>query len=350
MPRKKSTLNSIYFFIGADAFVLKQDVTKMLEQLQIEDSSASLETLDGSQVAMEEILMMAQTPGLFAQRRILWIKNYKGLEKTAGKDDVKLLKDLAEGIPADTKVVFTGVKADNRLKFVSELKKVSEFTEHEASEEWFRHQKDTILAPYQQRMEEEAFNLLYEFWKDNPAGFASELEKISVYHGHQKQAISLNEILEIACLQKEDPFYKFAEELLNRNRSGALKVLKSILVQEDSLIGVISYLLNCLRFLMQARAHIDQGLIKASKISSQYRSTSIQDIIQSLPAEIMDETPRECHLMKQHPYRIFIFLRQAMNFTTVQLSNLFLKTTQAYWDSVNSRPADRTLEKLVLSV
>jgi DNA polymerase III delta subunit len=350
MPKAKRSLNSIYFFIGADSFVLKQDVTAMLDQLQADDPSASLETLDGAQASMEEILMMAQTPALFAQKRILWIKNYKGLEKAAGKDDVKLLKDLAEGIPEDTQIVFTGVKADNRLKFVSELKKMAEFIEHETTEEWFRNQKDAILGRFQQRMEEDAFDLLYEFWKDNPAGFASELEKISTYHGEQKQAIGLKEILNVACLQKEDPFYKFAEELLNKNRAGALKVLQSILMQEDSMIGVISYLLNCLRFLMQARALLDQGLIKASKISSQYRSTSMQDVIQSLPADLLDETPRECHLLKQHPYRTFIFLRQAMNFTAAQLSNLFLKTCQAYWDSVNSRPADKTLEKLVLSI
>lgn len=350
MAKPKNQTIQVFFFFGSEEFLLKEKVQNQFGDQILNMDQTSLEVLDGTVTSLEEILASIQTPPLFASQKFVWVKNFKMLERGHSKNEDEFINALKTGLPEQNILIFTNTKVDQRLKMVNELKKVSHCEEVGASQEWYKEQTREILGSYHKKIHPEAYDLLCDLIGSDPAKFVKELEKIVTYIGPLKTEIEAKDVLAIASPNYEQPFFRFVDELLFGKISLSLKTLRQLMLQGENAIGLVTYLLNNLRLLLQARSLTHEGYISELKIPISYRKVWVDAAIQSLPEDLRSSSPKESNLFRQHPYRFFILVKQSVNFTILELKNMFLNACKAYWELVNSRPSEKVLEKLILSL
>ncbi len=349
MPPKRDSQNRIYFFFGSDEGSLREKVFSLLGPKVNDFSLLSLETMDGQNTSIAEIILNVQTPSLLSQEKCIWVKNLKILEKGGAKEDGIFLELIKGLLPSQNILIFTNTKVDQRFKSVSELKKNSSWEELEITEETLRSFIQETLTAQTKTIQPKACDALINQAGSELGILKSELEKIITYIG-SKKVIELNDVEALITSSTEEPFFKFVNEVLSGKHIFSIKTLQTLIQQGENPIGLVTQLFNTLRLLIQAKALIEEGHIQEKKIPTTYRKSFIEEITSSLPQNIKEALPQEAHLLKQHPYRCFLLIQQAQAFSLQQLKNLFLKCAGAYWELVSSRSGEQTLEKFVLGV
>lgn len=307
------------------------------------------EIIDGQITSIDEILANAQTAPLLSMEKCLWIKNCKLLEKSGSKEEASFFQLLHGDLPPQNTIFFTQTKVDQRLKTVTEIKKTAHWEELEVSEESLREFVQETLKKNQKTMDSKTCDFLIVQTGENISILSSELEKMITYVG-AKKLIGIEDVEAVVSPSKEEPFFKFVDEILTGKSVLSIKTLRSLIQQKENPIGLITHLLNTLRLLIQARSLIEEGFVEERKIPASFRKTWLEELNTSLPENIKKAFPKESHLLKQHPYRLFLLMQQAKKFTLKRLKDLFLKSCDTYWDLVNSRSAEHALEKLALGV
>ncbi len=349
MPPKHEPQNRIYFFFGSDEGSLREKVFSLFGPKVNDFNLLSLEIIDGQDASIQEIISNVQTPSLLSQEKCIWVKNLKILEKGAAKEEVAFLGLIKGVLPFQNTLIFTNTKVDQRFKCVSELKKNSSWEELELTEETLRSFVQDMLKAHAKTIYPKACDVLISQAGSDLGILKSELEKIITYIGSKKN-IELNDVEVLITSSSEEPFFKFVNEVLSGKHIFSIKTLQALLQQGESPIGLVTQLFNTLRLLLQAKALMEEGYIQEKKIPATYRKSFIEEITVSLPQNIKEVLPQEAHLLRQHPYRCFLLIQQACLFSLPQLKNLFLKCADAYWELVNSRSGEQTLEKFVLGV
>jgi len=345
----KNSAGQIFFFFGLLEFLLRERIQTQFGSQIFDPNHSSLEVMDGAITPLEEILINIQTPPLFTSRKFIWIKNLKTLEQAHSKNGEEFLKVLKNGLPKENVLILTNIKVDQRLKIINELKRLSHWEEVSPSDAWYKNQSQEILKSYQKRILPEAYDILFNLTGSDPGKFVQELGKIATYVGAQKSVIEPEDVLAIVSANQEQPFFKFVEDLLSGKTALSIRTLRQLMLQGENAIGLVTYLLNNLRLLFQAKSLIQDGYIQEMKIPSMYRKNWVDSTIQSLPEDAQNKSSKESNLLKQHPYRFYMLLKQSSNYTIRELKNLFLNACRAYWELVSSRSPDKALEKLILS-
>lgn len=342
-------MKRIFFFHGPDEQVIREAVADRfgLPQQGPSDDPA-FEILDAGELPLQEISAAILTPPLFAPQKKVWVRNPAFLEKVQSKSDADFLTSLEKVIPENNTVIFSSLKPDQRLKTVSVLKKIAETQDCEATPAWFQSKAARVLKAFGKRLDPDAFEYLYGVDSQSPGCFIKDLEAVATYVGPSKSCIELKDATAVVPGVKEEPFFRFVELLTAGRPADSLKMLRSLLTQGESGMGLMSHYVNTLRLLSQARAFGEEGVVDLERIPGNYSAGWIARVLSSVPEEIFSGVPQALNLTKQHPFRAYSILKQSAGFSSEDLERLFLAATQAYWDLVSSRPVDMVLERMVL--
>ncbi|MBI1869765.1 MAG: DNA polymerase III subunit delta [Chlamydiae bacterium] len=345
-PQKKKR-SSILFLLGSDEFLLEKRAVQLLEIETLRLTNPSVEIFESAESILEEVIESCLTPPLFTKEKYIWVRNLKVLEKAHAQDEVKFLSFLKQEMPSQNTLVLTHTKVDQRRKIILELKKVAQVEVIETQEQGVREQVQGMLKASQKRMAPQVYDLFVEWTGHDPLASRAELEKVITYVGPSREVIEEDDLWAVVSSNKEEPFFKFVDELLTRKIDAPLKVLHQLMRQEESGIGLVTHFINSLRMLIQVRSLIEEGYWKEGSTLSYYDKQKIQQWVNGLPPEVSGAFPKESNLLRQHPYRLYLLLQQSSNFTISELKSLFLSACQAYWELVNSKPVEKVLEKLV---
>lgn len=341
----------VFFFFGEDEFAVKEEAKTLIQKLVPSYSEdGSLELLDGATVPLEEMLNALQTLPLFTPKKIIWIHNLKCLEKSSAPGADEFLAVVRSSLANENVLVLTHAQIDQRLKVVTELKKLSHWEEVHSGETWLTAAARDILREAQKTMENKALEHLRELTSEHPEAFVQELKKIITYAGPKKSILKMEDVLAVASSYGGKPFFQFVDHIFSRKPDLAIQTLRQLLLQGENPIGLVHHLLNSLRLLIELRSLVDAGLIQEKKIPITYRKEQVYSLMQALPQEIVSSFPSQANPVKQHPYRIHVLLNQSRHFTLQELHSLFLKAVKAYWELVNSHPADVSLEKIAFEL
>ncbi|MBI1883677.1 MAG: DNA polymerase III subunit delta [Chlamydiae bacterium] len=350
MATSQKIPRQIFFFFGPDEFLLREKVKSLLDSKGFDFSHEAVETLDGAaSVSMQEILASLQTLPLFTETKYIWIKNLRLLEKGGSPEEEKIFCETIEkGIPLQNVLIITHSRVDQRRKIFMALKKISIWEEISLSETYLKQKIEKIAQDFGKKIHFKALSYLMEELGDNPARLTQELEKIAIHVGPSKTQIEVDDISNLITSRKEEPFYKFADAFVNPQKMVSLKVVRQLLLQDENPIGMILHLVGHLRMLIQARTLVESGSMNESEIPFSYHKNWIEQKIQKSPPQIMEQFPQEAHLLKQHPYRIHLLIRQSLQCSLSEWIQRFLDVYESYWELVNSKPAGEVLEKLIL--
>jgi len=148
----------------------------------------------------------------------------------------------------------------------------------------------------------------------------NELEKLSLFAAGKKK-IDLSDVEEVVGRSRDTIFYEITEGIARRDRARALADLKDLLRQGVAAGAILSLLGREIRFLLQAkwileeRPAIRRSLGSYFAFSGRFRDTFPEEVKETFGAG-------RGNLLRQHPYVVFLRLRQASRFGGEELLDL----------------------------
>ena len=243
-------LKPVYYFYGDETYLMEREVKRFIAAIVPADvADFNLDILYGGDRKGQEIAAAAQTLPMFAERRLVMVKQSEGLSEA---DQAALVEYFKNPSPT-TCLLFVGKKPDLRRKFFVDLKKTGEMVEFKPP---YENQLPAFIMSEASlagvRIAHEAAELLLLLSGTNLQELASQIEKLAGYVGAGK-TITLESVREIASDTRADSVFDLANALGEKNLGIALRKLQTVLRDGQAPLFVLNMLTRQFRQLWQIR-------------------------------------------------------------------------------------------------
>jgi DNA polymerase III subunit delta len=317
---KERDVPPLLLFFGEETFLLEKAVREIRETfVAAESRDFNLNIFPAKDSTAEAILDVARTFPVFAQHRMVLVKDVQGFPPQELDHFLPYLKDP---VP-ETIFLCTADKIDGRKKFYQEFKKLGAVVE-------FRKIYENQLPSFVKNQAREAGHPFTEeamalFCKKVGTGLQevnSELVKLFDYMG-EKRLVDVADVTAVVSDTRADSIFELTNALGRRAATDALHLLNRLLSDGAVPLVILTMMVRHFRQLWMTRELLDLGTDRR-------------------------EIPRRIGI---NPYFIEGLIMQAQRFSTEQYRRIFesfLQTDLALKSS-GVHPA-ALLEKLVLEV
>lgn len=334
---------SAYLVVGDEYQVSAKARELVASLVPPEDQALGLETVDGrvdnaeqAVLAIRRCIEGVTTIGMFGGRKVIWFRDVNFLSSTA--EIVKArLGDLAErvkkGFPEGNLLILSATEADKRFSVYKAFKdkgQIHEFAVPEKDyeiEKFARAKLDGILQAAGVTMTPGAREAFLDKVGGDMRQIANEVEKLAVYAG-KKTVIEGADVEAVTCSTRQSLAWDLTDAFGHRDLKKALSVLRRLIGQGESAIGLIIQLEGRIRDLILYRQALDERWLVLSG-----RGASWGSIPPAGDAALkqFERDPRSTH-----PYRVGLLAAQAEKHRLPRLINC-------------QRAAMETHEKMILS-
>jgi DNA polymerase III subunit delta len=317
---EKGDIRPLYYLYGEESFLVDKCVKQLLSRLVSADlRDFNLNVYYGNECTGEEIVAAAQTLPMFAEWRVVQVKNSDKLSAAA----LEVLAIYVQDPAPATCLIFQGEKIDQRKKFFLEMKKRGELIE-------FKRLYENQLAPFikaegaeqGKRFQPAAAEMLICLSGNNLQELVSQIEKIAMYTG-ERDVIELDDVKAVVSDTKVDSVFELANSLGEKNLDKALRNLHTLLYDGEAPLLILSMLTRHFRQLWKVRELVGK------KVPS----------------------PEIAKAAGVHPYFLQGIMRQSKNYRIVELKEIFEKffALDLALKSGSGKPG-LILERLVLEI
>ena len=251
----------------------------------------NLTTLHGKELNGQKLIEEIQTFPVFSDRRMVVVKE----AHLVPAGELEKLETILPEPVADAVVVFVADKVDKRRRFFQQLQKTGVLVE-------FKPLYDNqipafvreLLAADGLRMTEAAMVAFCRRSGTNLQEIASELQKLKAFVG-ELELIDLAEVEQVVSKSRHQSVFDLTDALGEKNAGMALRVLRELLADGESSIGVLSMLARHFRQLWKISDLLDRGISRK-------------------------EIPRAVGV---NPYFVNGLMRQAGNFSAQEYRTMF---------------------------
>ena len=355
MPKTKvATITAnIHAVVGSDEAEVKRVAAELAEKLTPpEAGDFGLEIIDGvaenpDQAAgrIRSTIEALQTLPFFGSTKVVWLKsaNFLGdtqLSRAASvQSALEELSDLIEnGLGSDVIFLISATEVDKRRSFYRSLVKRAElqvFDRLDSSRSgWEEEATEVVRGRAKKRklqFDEDALDLFVLLTGGDTRQIENELEKIDVFLDKER-GVRLDLVRELVPLSRAGVIFELSNALATRNLELALKLVRRLLDQGESAIGILLVaILPTIRNLLLAKDLMERHRLPRPHSPFQFISG-----INRLPAEAIEHLPRKKD-GSINAYALGIAAQHAHRFETRQLieamracleANLQLVTTQ----------------------
>lgn len=325
---KKNKLHPVYFFYGAETFLIDETVHWIRKQLMPEEDEFGNEVwLDLEETSIQELVQEAETPPFFGERRLIIGKNAYFLTSAKRKSSidhqVQVLVDYL-GEPFTSNIVILiapSDKLDKRKKIVKQLQKQARTIQFEPLQgnelsQWVQkrcHQLEVKITS-------EAVGELIQLVGNDLRLLQQECVKLATFVG-QQGTINPNHVAELVPRTLEQDVFKLTDRIARRQMEEAFSIWYDLLYQKEEPIRILALITRQFRLMLQVKVLSQQGYPE-KEIASQ---------------------------LKVHPYPVKLALKQVTHFSEKMLRSLLAQALQADQD-IKSGRVDKILavERLLL--
>jgi DNA polymerase-3 subunit delta len=353
---------SVYLIYGTDEYLVSgkaREIVKKLvpdgaEMMGLDIIDGSVDNVEQALAAIDKCITSLQSLGLFADERVVWLKGVNflydsrtGKSAAVGEALGRLADLIKDGIPSGIEFVISSDKCDKRKAFFKACKAQGELHEFMVPEK--AHQADKAagafladkLADTGLRMSSSAKALFLGKVGANTRLIVNELEKLALYIG-DKTSIDDADVEAVVSSAREAVAWDLADAFGKRDLARALAVLRQLVFQKESTMGLVMGLERRIRELLLYRESIEAGWLSIGSGSVTWNKGD--PAAGALFEEYMATDPR-----KIHPYRAFLLAQQAKSFSRTQLRRCLREVCTAHERLVSSRvPQEMTLELLLV--
>ena len=327
-PSTKTTAQ-VHLIYGEDEYQVAAEARRIVDSLCPEaDQALGLEIIDGrvdtvaeAVASTRQVLEGVRTVGFFGSGKVVWFRDASFLADCvpARSDDVKdVLRELAaeieRGLGADQHLVISARKVDGRGFFLKACKQVADVKQigsgkkawdNKAAMAWAKQQFDKaglraghgVLESFVQRAGSDSRQIV------------QEVEKLAVYLGDRKD-VRPEDIEAIVAGGPESVVWNLCDAVADRDLQRSLRILRELLFQKQSPVGIIILLEMRFRELLVSRVALDKGWVRLAGSRAEWSSSAeVEEALSSL-----DKDPRS-----GHPYAVMLKTKQAAGFSEREL-------------------------------
>ncbi len=353
----------IFLIYGSDEYMVSNKAKQIVEELvlpadralQLEQVDALVDTVDEATIAINKAVEGLQTVGLFGGAKTVWLKDANFLSDTrTGKSPTvktaleRLTALVKAGLPPEINLVVSAAAAHKGRAFYKACKKVGEIHEYVMPDKAYQADKHAggllkeILAKRGLSMASGVQTLFLELVGSDTRQLVSEVDKLKLYVGERPEA-TREDVEMVTCSTREAISWDLADAFGARDLARALGLVRQLLFQKQSAIGLIIGLENRIHDLIIYREALDRGWLKegyGGGRGSSYKWAELDAETDLLFTSHLKSDPR-----KIHPFRVGMLAQQAQAFSGAELRRGLGIVTDAHESLVSTRvPAGMVLE------
>lgn len=317
---EKGDIRPLYYLYGEESYLIEKGVKQLLSRLVSTDlRDFNLNVYYGNECTGDDIAAAAQTLPMFAEWRVVQVKNSDKLSAAA----LEALAAYVQDPSPSTCLILQGEKIDQRKKFFVEMKKRGELVE-------FKRLYENQLLPFirseaaeqGKKFQPAAAELLVCLSGNNLQDLVSQIEKIILYAG-SRDIIELDDVKAVVSDTRVDSVFELANSLGEKNLDKALRNLHALMYDGEAPLLILAMLTRHFRQLWKVRELVER------KVPSQ-------------------EIGKAAGV---HPYFLQGIVRQSKNYRVAELREVFEKffTLDFALKSGSAKPA-LLLERLVIDI
>lgn len=360
-----SVKGRVHLYVGDDEFAVRTAASVLLDTLVPEaDRAFGLEVVEGQAGNSEEALLSLRrceeaflTRGfLMTGAKVVWWRSVTFLAdgQTAQVDDVKakvkafaqMLKEVeGEG----NILVITAPKVDRRsmlFKVCSERYSLREFAVPEKSAEAGRYAQSTVvqeLTARGLRANREVVDRFLARAGSDSRQIAGEVEKLSLYV-HGRRDVTVDDVDAIVSASAESAMWDIQDAVGRRDLGYGLRVLRNLLDQRESPIGIVTMILNRLKELQVYREALDRGWLQFAPGGKMAEWGGMEPEVEAQVTYVLRKSPRS-----QHPFRAGLLAKQAQLYSPAMLRRALQQVMAAQEALVSSSVPPAILLELLLT-
>jgi DNA polymerase-3 subunit delta len=346
---------SLYAIVGSDESAVKSTAKDLAAQLTPADAGDfGIETIDGcadnaeqAATRIRSTIEALQTLPFFGGGKLVWLKNANFLGdnvigRAASVQEAleKLAAVLDEGFGSgEVKFLLSAPEVDKRRTFYKALAKRAElqvFDRLDSNRSGWEEEASALTQSLGKKrklqFDEDALDLFVLLTGGDTRVIGNELEKIDLYLGKNNRRVTLEEVRALVPISRGGVIFELGNALAARNLEQALTLVRRLLDQGESVIGILLVaLIPTVRNLLLAK-----DLMQRHRLPRPSAPFSFISTLNRLPAEVTAHLPRKKD-GSINGYALGIAAMQAHHFETDQLirgleacltANLQIVTTQ----------------------
>lgn len=286
----------VYIFYGEEDYLKNIYIEKIKKSLLKDDELLmNYSELSGLQVKGIEVIEMANTLPMFAQKRIIVIRNCKFFTKER-KLEGEIIANLTSDINVDTVLIFVDSKIDKRGKLYKSLTKKG----LGKSVEFKRLTKNELVIFIEKKFigsgiscEKKKINIILERLTNEMYTVDKEINKLIDYVG-QGGTIEKDMIETFITKSLEINIFELVDGIGNKNIKKSLDIYNNLVLMKEPPIKILTMIVRQIRILLQC-AYLMKVETNEFEISREIEVNS---------------------------YFISSYIRQSKNFTLIELYNL----------------------------
>jgi DNA polymerase-3 subunit delta len=351
----------VYLFFGDSFRADKAGKSKVSElvpgdqaMLQVDEIEASAANSGEALEVLDRCREALGTVGFFGGGRVVWLRgadflvdNAVGKTK-AVKERVGELADLVKsGQTGDSKLVVTAPKVDKRQSFYKACNAAGEVVEYQAAEKTAAGRKEALKIAGEtanangMRLSRNVLEGFVDRVGYDSRQITCEMEKLAVFLAGRKNA-GWEEMLAVVSASNEALTWDLADAFGSRNMKKALQVVRQLIFQKISPVGLVIALERRIKDLTVIREAMSRGWLE--KRGRDYAWSGVPEQYDRMFADDFEKDPR-----KMHPYRLKILVSQAARYKVKELDECRNAVEECHTKMVTSSlPQDVMLELLLV--
>ncbi|WP_020675826.1 DNA polymerase III subunit delta [Geopsychrobacter electrodiphilus] len=244
------TLPPVLYLFGGEPF-LQQSILQQIEKAVLSPGSEDFnrDLFHGKGVAVDKILETVMTYPVFAERRLVLVKDAQSLTTS----DYDALLEYIQNPAPETCLIFSGDKIDSRRKFFQTLKKHDALVEFKALNErqipgFIRHQLDVSGFS----MTGDALSLFVNRVGSSLFEVMIELEKLFLYVG-EGRLIDVPDVRAVVSSIRAENIFEIGNAVGCQDAGRALNLGRHLIADGEAPLKILSLLVRHFRQLWKAR-------------------------------------------------------------------------------------------------
>lgn len=259
----------VYIFSGEDEYLLVQDAKNLVNKLiPPEEQTLGLEIIEAQSrnageagAIIVKCIEALRTPGFIGARKVVWLRGANFLDRSIiarSKEVTEILDSLTEviktGLPKDNVFVVTAKAVDRAAAFFKACHAKGEIYQQTALRPWEKDnaaadftrsvlQKNNLPAP------QNVITAIVDMVGTDSRQLSQEVNKLAAYI-YPGQKVSEDDVFAVVSSARENNSFNLADAVGYRDLPKAIAILRQLLFQKESAIGLVMGLESRFRYLL----------------------------------------------------------------------------------------------------
>lgn len=250
--------NQVYVFCGEDDYLLLQEARNLITKLMPpEQQTLGLEKIEGSARIIAEALTSVaacieavRTPGFMGARKVIWLRGANYLDRSViarSKDVTAIIDSLSKiikaGLPAGNIFVVTAGVFDKASVFFKACQARGEIYQQAALKPWDKDRAAaafarSVLQKHKLQASQDVIAAIVDLVGTDSRQLAQEVSKLALFI-HPRQQANVEDVLGIVSAARESTSFNLADAVGSRDLPKAVTILRQLLFQKESEIGMV---------------------------------------------------------------------------------------------------------------